>query len=168
MQLKHRFAAALRVLNERSSAFGVDRVVDSPLSVLERQLGVSRTVAWNRLTELERRNAIVVERDPKDGRSIARARILMEELPLRLHEQGDTDRVIAMLRKYKTRSQNGSWIVHSGFFPQVHGDADVIQARFYCLLKRLEENGFVEIVRDQYSTGEKILFITLMDSFPTG
>ncbi|MDP3726216.1 MAG: hypothetical protein Q8R36_03385, partial [bacterium] len=93
---------------------------------------------------------------------IIRARVLMEKLPLRLHEKGDAERVLMALRKYKTRSKSGSWIVLSGFFPQVHGDADVQHPTFYIFLKDFEKRGFIEIVRDQYRMKEKILFVTLL------
>ena len=168
MKLVLKHAKALEVLSASAKPFGVDRVVRLPIPLLQRQLNSSYLVALGYLNELERRGAIVIVKDHRDGKSIEEARVLMDKLPLRVHEKGDAERVCAALRKYKTKSTtNGKYyIVPSGFFPQVHGNADVTQARLYYFLKIFEEKNWVEIVKDRFSTREKILFVILKELFP--
>ena len=164
--MKH--SSALDVLNKNTRSFGVDRVVRLPVALLRRQLKISYSVALGYLNELERRKAITIVKDHRDGKSIEEESILMDEVRLWVHEKGDAERVCMALRKYKTKSTTHGkyYVVPSGFFPQVHGDADVTQARLYYFLNDFEKKGWIEVVRDQFSTKEKILFVILKELFP--
>lgn len=124
---------AFALLSDNATQFGIDRVVKDPVDFLKQKLNVSQFVALGYLKELEWRKLIAFS---YDGTRISNIRLLKRELPKRLHETDSMTRILSALWKYRhsSKSDPKKQIVHSSFFGDIQGDADVLQTKLYVAL----------------------------------
>lgn len=157
---------AFTLLSDTAIEFGIDRIVKDPVDSIRRNLNVSKFAAWTYLKELERRGLIAFN---YEGTRISSARLLKRELPNRLHESDDMTRVLSALWKHRHASQCDpkKQIVHSSFFGNIQGEADILQTRLYIILQKFSENGWIEIAYSGVTQRPKILYVIIKDEFPT-
>lgn len=161
------YEKAFALLSDNATQFGIDRVVRDPADFIKRELNVSQFVALGYLKELERRGLIAPN---FDGVRIASMRLLKRELPKRLlHEEDNMTRVLTALWKHRhgSNSDPKKQIVHSSFFGDIQGDADVLQNVLYLALQRFAENGWIKLEYSGMSRTPRLLYVVINDEFPT-
>ena len=166
MERARKYEKAFALLSDAAVRYGVDRVVKDPIDFIMRSLSISQPSAWICLKELERRELIAYN---FEGVRISSVRLLRKELPDRLYEVDDMTRTLSALYKYRhaSKSDPKKQIVHSSFFGNIQGEADILNVQLYVNLKRFSENGWIELVYSGVTKCPKIVYVVIKDGFPT-
>lgn len=154
------------LLSDSAAEHGMDLVVKDPVDFVKRSFHLSDHATWHTLKALEQRKLIAFN---YDGRRIASARLLKRKLPEHFHEQDAMTRVLTALYKHRCASLSDpkKQIVHSSFFGDILGEADVSPFMLYKSFQRFSDNGWIKLIYSGVTRAPRLVYIIIKDEFPT-
>ena len=159
------YERAFTLLSDSAIQHGVDRIVENPVEFIMKTLKISKEATWKYLKELERRELIAFNYNSK---YISSVRILKKELPERIYEDDDMTRILKALWRYTriSRYDPEKQIVHSRFFGNIQGDANVLASRMYIAFQKFQQHGWIEIVYSKAVINFRINYLIIKNEFP--